>query len=407
MKKNIIIIAIIILSAVFLKFTFSKISSSTKQKEKSNRPAPNVVVDGVKSESIMRVFESPGRVVSKYQVGVVARIAGYLQTSYFKEGDTVKKGEPLFLIEPDEYRNVANSSAANVTNIKAQLEFAEKQLARAKELVGMDYIAKSRYDEVLANRDALKAQLASAQAQSADANRNLGYTTVRSPIDGRIGMITVTVGNYVSPTSGNLTTINSSDPIYVTFPLTAEDFESLEIADRGNNQKRKTEIIFQGGGVHHVIGYQDFHDNKVDDVTGTVTMRATFDNHDGSLLHGEFVTVKLYANNPVDMPVVPQSAVQENQAGKYVYLIDDKGLPQLTYIKTGEQHNEHWVVTSGLKIGDKIIVDGIQKVVPGKPVKALTQDEMNKIKKDILNTQTKKSSWFSFKKKEHVKKEND
>ena len=407
MKKNIIIVASIILAAIVIKFVFSGVGGYIQAKAKKNRPAPNVVVEEVQSEAIKRVFEAPGRVVSKYQVGVVARIAGYLQSSYFKEGDTVKKGEPLFLIEPDEYRNIANSSSANVSNIKAQLEFAEKQLARAKELVSMDYIAKSRYDEVLANRDALKAQLASAQAQSADANRNLGYTVIKSPIDGRIGMITVTVGNYVSPTSGNLTTINSNDPIYVTFPLTAEDFEALEISDRGYNQLRKTEIIFQGGDTCQTTGYQDFHDNKVDNVTGTVTMRATFANPDGALIQGEFVTARLYANNPVDMPVVPQSAVMENQAGKYVYLIDEKGLPQLTYIKTEGQSGTNWIVKSGIKIGDKIITDGIQRVIPGSPVNIMTRKEMDKYKEKTLSTETKKGSWFSFKKKETVNEEDN
>ncbi|MBQ2610800.1 efflux RND transporter periplasmic adaptor subunit, partial [bacterium] len=371
-------------------------------KAKSQRPAPNVVVEEVQSIDIKRTFEAPGRVISKYQVGVVARIAGYLQKSYFKEGDDVKKGEPLFLIEPDEYRNVANSSAANVKNIKAQLEYAEKQLTRASELVKMDYIAKSRYDEVLANRDSLRAQLSSAQAQSADANRNLSYTTVRSPIDGRIGMITVTVGNYVSPTSGNITTINSNNPIYVTFPMTAEDFESLQASDSVNHKQRKTEILFQNGDRYKLTGVQDFHDNKVDEVTGTVTMRATFENPDGALIHGEFVNVKLYANNPSKMPIVHQTAVLENQAGKYVYKLDEKGIPQLTYIKTEGQNGDNWIVKSGVQIGDKIVTDGLQKVTPGAPINAVSKEEMAEIKKKTLSAQQeKKKAWFSFTKKDN------
>jgi membrane fusion protein (multidrug efflux system) len=184
-----------------------------------------------------------------------------------------------------------------------------------------------------------------------------------------VGIITVTVGNYVSPSSGTLTTIYSTNPIFVTFPLESTDFAALANADEGNSINRKVELILPGGVTYGLTGVQDFQDNKVDLSTGTITMRATFQNPDNELINGEFVTVKLYSNNPVNVPVVPQTAVQENQAGKYVYKLDDEGLPQLTYIKTGRQEGDNYIVNEGLQKGDRIIIDGIQKVVPGKPVK--------------------------------------
>src|SRR5574344_1747447 len=204
MKKNIIIIIAIVLIAVVIRMVVTNYSNMMRFKSRMHQKAPSVVVEQVQQTKIKQSFEAPGRIVSKYQVGVVARIAGYLQKSYFQEGDNVKKGDALFLIEPNEYRNSSNMASASVRNIKAQLAYADKQLTRARELVKKDYIAKAKYDEVLANRDALIAQLASAQAQLADANRNLGYTVVKSPVNGRIGMITVTVVNYVTPSSGNL-----------------------------------------------------------------------------------------------------------------------------------------------------------------------------------------------------------
>ena len=298
----------------------------------------------------------------------------------FKEGDYVKAGQVLFLIEPTEYSNAANVAGANVKNLKAQLVYAEKQLARAAELVKKDYIAKAQYDQMLSNRDALKAQLASAQASYNDANRNLSYTRVKSPVDGKVGIINVTVGNYVSPSTGALTTINSTNPIYVTFPLDSNDFQALSSADKSNNKNRKVELLLSGGGKYPTNGVQDFQDNKVDPSTGTVTMRATFQNPDNQLIHGEFVTVKLYSNNPVDVPVAPVTAVLENQAGKYVYKLDENELPQLTYVKTGEQHGENWIITEGLQKGDRIVTEGLQKVIPGKPVKIVTEEEMQKIK---------------------------
>ena len=368
MKKNIIILVLIVVAALLFRYGFSVYDRVMQTKAMRNKKAPEVTVADNQEAEIIRSFEAPGRVVSKYQVNVMARIAGYLQKSYFKEGDFVKAGQTLFQIEPQEISNASNVAKADVENTRAQLVYAEKQLARAKELVAKDYIAKSQYDNLLAQRDALRAQLASAQARYNDSNRNLGYTHVKAPVDGRIGIITVTLGNYVSPSSGALTTINSTNPIYVTFPLDSDDFDALSMADGSNNINRKTEIYFSNGQKYPLNGVQDFHDNKIDQATGTVTMRATFQNPNNQLLHGEFVTVKLYSNNPVKTPVVPQTAVQENQAGKYVYKIDDKGLPQLTYIKIGAQNGTSWIVNEGLKAGDRVVIDGIQKVVPGQPV---------------------------------------
>ena len=368
MKKNIIILVLIVVAALLFRYGFSVYDRVMQTKAMRNKKAPEVTVADIQEAEIIRSFEAPGRVVSKYQVNVMARIAGYLQKSYFKEGDFVKAGQTLFQIEPQEFSNASNVAKADVENTRAQLVYAEKQLARAKELVAKDYIAKSQYDNLLAQRDALRAQLASAQARYNDSNRNLGYTHVKAPVDGRIGIITVTLGNYVSPSSGALTTINSTNPIYVTFPLDSADFDALSMADGSNNINRKTEIYFSNGQKYPLNGVQDFHDNKIDQATGTVTMRATFQNPNSQLLHGEFVTVKLYSNNPVKTPVVPQTAVQENQAGKYVYKIDDKGLPQLTYIKIGAQNGTSWIVNEGLKAGDRVVIDGIQKVVPGQPV---------------------------------------
>lgn len=390
MKKNIIIFLSVIIAAILIRYGFSIFSNFMQGKAMKNKPAPSVTVQEIENQSVIRNFEAPGRVVSKYRVDVLARISGYLQKSYFNEGDYVKAGQVLFLIEPTEYANAANVAGANVKNLNAQLTYAEKQLARAAKLVKKDYIAKAQYDQLLSQRDALKAQLASAQASYNDANRNLGYTHVKSPVDGKVGIINVTVGNYVSPTSGALTTINSTNPIYVTFPIDSNDFQALSNADKANNKNRKVELLLSGGSKYSLMGVQDFQDNKVDQSTGTVTMRATFQNPDNQLIHGEFVTVKLYSNNPVDVPVAPVTAVLENQAGKYVYKLDENDIPQLTYIKTGEQNGHNWIINEGLKKGDRIVTEGLQKVTPGKPIKIVSEEEMQKIKKEQVTENKKK-----------------
>ncbi len=377
MKKKVLLIIIIVLALIGIRFAVSFFSSYIKNKARSEYVPPLVSVDEVKQENVIQSFEAPGRVVSKYQVSIMARVSGYLQKSYFKEGDYVKAGETLFLIEPDEYKNVANSAGANIQNIKAQLDFANKQLARAEELVKQDYISKSKYDEILANRNSLQAQYSAAESNYKDTRRSLNYTTVKAPVDGRIGFIDVTVGNYVTPSSGSLTTINSTNPIYVTFPLSSEDYSAISSLDKNANTKRKVELYFSNGTKYDYLGVQDFFDNKVDQTTGTVTMRATFQNPNNKLLHGEFVTVKIFANSPINVPVVPVTAVQENQEGKYVYKLDSKNLPQLTYIKVQGQTGSNWIVKEGLKKGDRIITEGLLKVTPGAEVKIISANDLH------------------------------
>ena len=388
MKKNIIIILAVLLGAIVARYSVTVFNNIKSGKALRNKPAPQVVVEEIQDRSIIRTYDAPGRVVSKYRVDVLARISGYLTKSYFKEGDFVKAGQTLFQIEPTEFVNSSKVASANVANLKAQLAYAEKQLKRSEELVKNDYIAKSQYDQMLSQRDSLRAQVASAEASYNDSQRIMGYTMVKSPVDGRVGIINVTVGNYVTPSSGALTTINSTNPIYVTFPLDSNDYAILANSDAEANSNRKTELYLSNGEKYKYDGVQDFQDNKVDQSTGTITMRATFQNPNNALIQGEFLTVKLYANKPSNIPVVPQTAVQENQAGKFVYKMDEDNLPQLVYIKTKGQSGNDWIVEEGLKKGDRIVTDGLQKVVPGKPVTIVSKEEMEKIKSKELTNST-------------------
>lgn len=382
MKKNIIIILSLIIGAILIRYGITVYNDIKSGKAMKNRPAPQVVVDTVEEKSIIRTYEAPARVVAKYRVDVLARISGYLTKSYFKEGDYVQKGQTLFQIEPTEFSNASKMAKANVANLKAQLAYAEKQLARAQELVAKDYIAKSQYDQMLSQRDSLKAQVASAEANYNDSQRIMGYTMVKSPVDGKVGIINVTVGNYVTPSSGALTTINSTNPIYVTFPLDSNDYAILANSDGELNTNRKVELYLSNGEKYKYDGIQDFQDNKVDQSTGTITMRATFQNPNNALIQGEFLTAKLYANKPSNVPIVPVTAVQENQAGKFVYKLDEKDLPQLTYIKTKGQSGDAWIVEDGVKKGDRIVTDGIQKLTPGRPVTIVSKEEMKKIESE-------------------------
>ena len=369
MRKNIIIILIVVFALIFARMISSNISKSNSAKTKKSMGAPTVTVDTVKSQPVRREFDAPARVMAKYRVEILARINGYLTKSYFKEGDFVKAGQLLFEIEPQEYSNAVGHAKGNLDNARAQQEYYNKQLARYKELVDNDFVARADYDNVLAQRDAYRAQVQSMENAYRDAQRNLGYTRVKSPVDGRVGIIDVTVGNYVTMNSGPLTTINSYDPMYVTFPLESKDYAELNRIDGSPNVKREVEFTFSSGQKYEYKGTQDFYDNRIDESTGTITMRATFPNPDAVLLQGDFGKIKIYSNKDDEMPVVPQTATMENQEGLYVYVMDEENNPKLTYIKTMGQVGTDWVVSDGVKKGDRIITTGMQKVIPGSPVK--------------------------------------
>lgn len=375
MKKNVIIVLAVVLIAIGARFIFSAYGQFMQDMMRKKGGAPAVTQGTIEGADVLKQLEAPGRIVSKYRVDVMARINGYLTKSYFKEGDFVKKGQVLFEIEPQEYLYDVQKARANVANTKAQLVYAEKQLKRGAVLVKKDYIAKAEYDNLLSSRDALRGQLAMYQATLRDAQRNLGYTRVKAPVDGQVGIISVTVGNYVNESVGALTTINSTNPIYVTFPIDSKEYMKLTAIDPVNT-KRKVDLFFPTGDKYELSGLQDFHDNNIDPTTGTITMRATFPNPQGRLINGDYVKVTVYSNKTVKVPIVPQTVVLENQEGKYVYKLNDKNIPQIAIIKTAGQYKNNWIVGSGVNVGDKILTGGLQKVIPDMPVKVVDEETL-------------------------------
>lgn len=381
MKKIIIITLCVFVTAVLLRFlTYTYQGWQADQRKKAEN-APGVTVEEIQTKDVIKKFEAPGRIQSVSRIDIVARVNGYLTKAYFKEGDIVKKGQVLFEIEPQEYQYAVNKAKANLDNSIAQLKYYEKQLIRAKELVKKDYIAKSQYDQTLSQRDSFKVQVDLNRSAYEDALRNLSYTKVKAPVDGQVGMIKITVGNYVTAQSGALTTINSVDPIYVSFPLDTKNYAELLKVDKTAYVNRSVELYFPSGKKYEHIGIQNFHDNSVDATTGSIMMRATFPNPEGLLINGNYSTVYVFSKEKENVPVVPLQAVMENPQYKYVYKLDDKGLPQIQQIETYGQDGNNWIIKSGLKKGDKVIVSGIQYVMPGNKVRILTKEELNELNK--------------------------
>ena len=378
MKKKLLILLGIVICAILLRAAYTGITKMLIGVKMREFSTPVVTIGNVGESEIIRQFEAPARVVSKYKVNVNARINGYLTKSYFKEGDYVKAGQILFEIEPLEYNLAVQKAKANLDNALAELNYYQKQLKRAEELVKMDYIAKAEYDNALAKRDTYQAQVNLARSSYNDALRNYSYTHVKAPVDGKVGIITVTVGNYVDKDAGALTTINSVEPIYVTFPLKAKDFAELARIDKSGDAERKVDFIFGSGEKYEHQGIQDFHDNKVDEATGTILMRATFKNPEKMLLNGDYGTAVIYSNEKDKIPTVPLYAIMENQESKYVYKMDENNIPRLNNVVISGQDDKIAYISEGLKEGDVIVMTGIQAVIPGQTVKIANQPQNHK-----------------------------
>lgn len=349
--------------------------------QQAMRMPKEVVIDNPHIESTNIAVESTGRVEAKYSVDIIARVSGFLLKKYFKEGDFVHKGQLLFQIDPREYQLEVNNSQATVNQYSALLKNAQQELNRANALVKEDLISRSDVDQSLASRNSNKALLDAAQQKLQLAKVNLGYTKISSPIDGRIGKINITEGNYVTLTSGPLVNISSTDPVYVSFSLKSDDF--VKILRASNKFKDvKVKVQFDNGYWYDKIGKVDFVDNQIDKNSGSVQMRATFENPKGWLVPGNYMKVTLIAPKSVSYMTVPQSCAKgDAMSGYYVWAVED-GKTVRKDIKVSEDLNNNWIVESGLSKNDQIVVAGIQNItMEGQKVKIMDAETYNKKQK--------------------------
>ncbi len=356
-------VAICILLIIIVPIVYNKIAGQIAAliQRKAMLMPKEVVVDNPHTAKVNTSAEATGRVEAKYSVDVVARVPGFLIKKYFKEGDFVKKGQLIFKIDPREYQIEVNNSLANVNQYSALLKNAQQELNRANALIKEDLISRSDVDQSLATRNQNKALLDAARQQYELAKVNLSYTDIKSPIDGRIGKVQITEGNYVTATSGSLVNISSTNPVYLAFSLKGDDFVKLLQAS-DNFKDVEVKVQFEGGEWYDEIGTIDFVDNKIDKDSGTISMRAVFDNTKGWLVPGNYMKVKLTAPKLVDYMVIPQACTKgDPMSGYYVWTVKDNKAVRKD-IEVSDSINNNWIVENGLNFNDVVVVAGIQNV---------------------------------------------
>ena len=328
---------------------------------------PAVLVQAAELTPIAEQSEFIGRAAAVDKVELRARVKGFLGPRKFADGDMVKMNEIVFTIEPETYQATVDQKKAQRDAAQAALTNSELQLSRATELLRTNTGTRAVFDQRTSEQLQAKANLDDANAQLRDAEIQLSYTEIKSPIAGRIGRASVSPGNLVGPDSGVLATVVSETPIRVLFPVTQRELLDAK-RDASIGDPPSVRLKLADGSIYKEKGKIDFIDITVDPKTDGQIVRATFDNKDNLLTDGQTVRVLIEENKPRTVVMIPQQAIALDQTGPYLFTVDDKNVVHLRRVKTGIVRNGMLVVTEGLKEGEKVVIQGQQRIRDGMTV---------------------------------------
>lgn len=307
-----------------------------------------------------------GRVEATNTVDIVARVEGYLTERKFTEGGFVKKGDLLYVIEKDLYQASVDQSKATLEGSQATLKNAQIELERQRQLLAKGDVSQATYDSAKATADLDQSNVDEAQANLDTATINLGYTSIYSPIDGRISKTNLNVGNLVDSNTGTLATVTSVNPIYVSFYMGEKDLikdrEAGLIGDDG--AKLQVDLTLADGTKYPSGGKVTYVGTSVEEGSDSVELRATFDNPKNLLIPGQFVTVSVKDDTQTPVPAIPQSAIQLDAKSHFVFVVGANNKLERRDVVLGRQSGTLWEVKSGLKEGEQVVVQGLQRVRP-------------------------------------------
>ncbi|UWQ60223.1 efflux RND transporter periplasmic adaptor subunit [Leisingera caerulea] len=333
-------------------------------------PKVSVAPAVVKPIKDTATFIGRGEAIDK--ADIMARVSGYLEEVLVEDGAEVERGDVLFRIERSAYEAVLESRRAELAQAEANLELASLDLARKQELFERGSVPEADRDTARANELVAEAQVRAAKAAIQQAELDLSYTEVSAPFSGRLGRVEVSIGDVVSPSGSPLVNIVREAPVYVSFSLNEKQFveilQELEAKgrDRANPETApEVFVVLPNGEELEEKGRIAFAGNRVDPDTGAVTVRAKFDNSNRLILDGAFLTVGLQSQEAVDRIIISQAAVQRDQQGPFVLVVDGQNQVQQRYIVTGDVQGTGIVVLDGLTQGETVVVQGLQKIRPG------------------------------------------
>lgn len=345
-------------------------------------PPPNVTVSKPVAEEIVEWDEYTGRLEAVDTVDVRARVSGYLESIHFKDGQTVKKGDLLFVIDPRPYQAELDRALAQSKLAKARLSLAENDLSRAKHLLSARAISEEEADTRASDEQVAEASVEQAEADVNAARLNVEFTQVRAPITGLISRKFVTEGNLINGGTGGtlLTTIVSLDPVYCYFEADEQSYlryTNLELEGKMPDSRKGESPAFmelsnETGYPHK--GYVDFIDNRMDPNTGTIRGRGVFPNPDNTLTPGLFARMKITGSGQYKALLVPDEAVGSDQSQKFVMVVNPENMVEYRQVTLGPRVNGLRVIRQGVGPDDRIIVNGLQRAMPGMKVSPVEEE---------------------------------
>ncbi|SET82820.1 efflux RND transporter periplasmic adaptor subunit [Thalassotalea agarivorans] len=332
-------------------------------------PPPAVSVYTIKTEEIGRYREFVARTEASKVAELKARVEGELLERRFKEGSLVTQGQVLFKIDPAKYQADLTKARADLHSRQSAAATAKRNLARGQKISKDGFISQSDLDKLDSEASQAESAVKAAEAALEQAELNLSYTTVSAPFDARIGKVTYNVGNIVGPTSGSLAELTVTDPSFVNFQIEEEGY--IDYLQRHREFKNPKDIPIDmsirlpNNQLYKEKGYIDYADTRINEGTGTVELRAVFSNPERIIIPGMFVTLIIETRDKTLTALVPQVAVQTNQQGKFVLVVDESNKVVQRHVELGRRMNAMWAVESGLKQGERVIIEGVQKVRAG------------------------------------------
>ena len=364
-----------ILISALLLLTFSACSEEKATPPPPEPPPLNVETITVKKEPIPIWLEYTGKTEASKRIAVRARVAGILENVLFTEGNLVEKGQKLFEIEKDSFREALQQARSKRDRDLATLGLAIADVKRYEPLVAEGLAPRATLEQYQARRNEYIAVVEGDKAAIRNAELDLSYTDVIAPISGRISRLQVDVGNIVGFSEKTLlTTIVSDDPMYVYFSPTEQDFQIMRKYGSGEAFQARVRIPEKHAYLKRDLlkGHISFSDNRVDSMTGTITMRATVDNPDHNLLEGMFVYVEAFVSDQYPFMVVPPQVVLEDQRGSFLYVVDENSTAKRVDVERGYEGRYYLQIEKGLNDGDKVIISAIPKLRPD--IKVATTD---------------------------------
>lgn len=347
-------------------------------------PPPEVTVSKPLKKEVYRYLEYAGTISALQKVEIRARVQGFLEKINFKPSSRVNAGDLLFVIDPRPYQARVDQASATVEAKKAALSLAQVEYDKARQLESKDAISQIKLIEQTAKRDVAKAELAQAQADLENSKLNLDYTQVRSPISGNVNRNLVDLGNLVGAQDKTLlTTVVDDKSVYVYFSPSEQDLMPLiRQEDKTHNPRAKVFMSLSDEKDFPHEGYLDYYDSEIDPSTGTLQMRAIFNNESGLFVPGMFVRLRIPVQR-MEALLVPDVAIQAGQGGKFVLVVNDKKIVEQRIVKTGQAEDRMRVILNGIDENDWVIINGIRRVREGQPVRPietqLRPEQANKV----------------------------